>query len=327
MSLIFESPSVLSKRKKSFSQNVYIGKGEGVCVAAALEFIRQCFIKDSKSMTRTKELADALEILTKDMAQVVDRHRSANEKLAVNKSEYNRLALRQKNTLVRHKILSEVRDYRNDQRTQLLYLLRLFTQPNAVLDQNELIGSKDSILDAAKQLEDDPSTRNKALAIRVLFERADGEYEKLQEAVIARVLQSQRTVAQADQLSVPYEQMSADIGLKMSLSQNEIREASGSFGPKVAECIHPNDYFMYVMRMGSGDGSGHAGAGFRSTRIKGKLFSTESEVLVLFDPNLGIFRCPWAKAATFLESWHRGYITKLGKQAFPKWQVSTVTLL
>ena len=123
---------------------------------------------------------------------------------------------------------------------------------------------------------------------------------------------------------LPYAKMAAEMHL--ALHKVTSGNAEGGFGQQVANAIPVKSYFKYDLRYPQGDErKAHGCGGFHSAAVNGDIGIPEK--LVLFDPNTGIFRCSWTKAATFFQEFHKSYVKSEEdlRPEFPMWMLWRVT--
>jgi hypothetical protein len=302
----------LVKRReyKDFKQTDYEGAEEGFCMAATLFWISRCMVQDAASQKGLTKYRNALDDLKLTVPAVLGRFTLAQEEKAGAADALRGLAasmsdLQQENENRQSAMAALKTEHDQIAQTALQRKLTPTTKARA-----------DDIVTQAKDHRSHVQANSKAMA----------NYSAQSDDLYA---QHFTDVGGGAMLSNAYLGIAATYNLQ--LHSGASGPATAGFGATVAAQIHPTSYFIYILRHGGhhekeGGRDSHAIAGFRSDGAGWGPFAGTS-YLTMFDPNTGVFRCPFSKeGGTFIERIHRAYLEADHKTTtYSHWKLAVVS--
>jgi hypothetical protein len=273
-----------------FRQSNFRDVGSGVCITASLSWINKCMIQDANHTTGKVKYITALDELRQQMDAVVVRHRSAEKAKKVGEIEMRKFNELSKSELatseVNQKILNTI--FEEIQKTP---------KENPLLDGliRQFKNTKNELLESKRLIEEYNSEQNKASTIHL------------------------KDLSHDVKIATAYDKVATDFHINLHAGFKG--DVTDRFANQVCGHINPSSYFLYKMA-GAGDTS-HALGGYRSDGAGWGPFSGTS-YLTIFDPNLGLYRCPFAdEGASLINNLHRAYRTDDDDNIleFPKWEL------
>lgn len=300
----------------------------GVCMAASLEFINQCCMRNSKKMDKLKTFQDALKVVIKEIESVIKAQSRANVQQKECLEEGECLAAKIRRNRAKFNGQGEVLKQLDDQRRLFDFALKAIAE----CDADDRPVTPTEFREALNRLvRQKPQLSVTIAGLSLLYGHVTNECNQLGQAMAAREQKLQKLYADVETrgeaiAEYTIEPWYEDIATDKHLSLGTATEGhvTDGFEQTVARAIPQNSYFLYSMNPDKGNG--HTISGFHSDTVK-NTFGKTSEHLVVFDPNIGIFRCSYEKAPTFFKNIHLAYLKSATDltPCYTKWRVVPVT--